>query len=83
MYNQITCEAVELLFAFCVLIILLAPFFSHQRRIVKSEVCSTIFVPYAFIVENNIGDLVLQLPFTRQHFNELIRFIGVLTFFSY
>ena len=50
---------------------------------VKSEVYSTIFVPYAFIVENNIGDLVLQLPFTRQHFNELIRFIGVLTFFSY
>ena len=50
---------------------------------VKSEVYSTIFVPYAFIVENNIGDLVLQLPFTRQHFNELIRFIGVLTLFSY
>lgn len=82
MYNQITCEAVELLFVF-LYIILLAPFFSYQRRIVKSEVYSTIFVPYAFIVENNIGDLVLQLPFIRQHFNELIRFIGVLTIFSY
>ena len=47
------------------------------------SVYSTIFLPHAFIVENNIDDLVLQFPFITQHFDELIRFTRILTVFSY